>query len=64
MAELTIIPKNGSQKCGQQQQQHHRATELSVLRLVLLMGNDVTENHPTTLGAYRNIGNKIFSVTL
>jgi hypothetical protein len=63
MAELRIIPKNESQKCGQQQQ-HHRATEPSVLRFVLLMGNYVKENHPTTLEAYRNICNKIFSVTL
>jgi len=62
MAELTIIPKNESEKCGQQQQQHHRATELSVLRLVLLMGNDV-KNHSTTLEAHI-IRNKIFSVTL
>lgn len=58
MAEITIIPKNESQKCGQQQQ-HHRATELSVIRLVLLMGDDMKENHPM-LEAYRNIWNKIF----
>jgi len=50
-------------ECGQQQQ-NHRATELSVLRVVLLMGTDVKENHPTALEAYRNIYNNIFLVTL
>jgi len=32
MAVLTIVPKNESQKCGQQQHRH-RATKLSVSRL-------------------------------